>query len=243
MKSFFRSLSFFAKDPVALVYAMIPILIGVLIYSFGFYWAKDLIMAYLEKKAVHYLEADSFSFTMLYFFVKWVFYILSFFVVNWTFVLIISFIAGPFNDLISERVERKLRGKQQRNIKEGFSHLFGKIGFTIINELKKIFFIGFLTTTAVVFGYIPLLTPISLGLSFFLIAIQFVDYSWSRNDLPLRLCVKDLKINFFRYGISGAIYFLLINIPFVNLFIPAVATAQYTILFVDRSLHKLKVQE
>lgn len=225
---FKKSFGFIFKDRVNFIFTMIPVLIGLAIYSFGFYHLYDFVMGWLKSYLEQMVNPDSFWLDILYFFIKIILTVLCFFLVNWTFVLIVSSIASPFNDLISERIEKKMKGVQLESLAKNFSKLFSRFFFTIFNELKKVLFIGTLTILALIFGYIPLLTPIAFCITFILVSVQFVDYTWSRHNLSFRNCLADLIKNVWHYLIAGGLYFFFINIPLLNLFIPALATAHYT---------------
>ncbi len=225
---FKRSFSYIFKDPVNLVFTLIPVTIGIAIYSYGFYHLYDFVMGWLKGYLEGLATSNSIWLDIIYWLVKIILTILCFFLVNWTFVLIVSAIASPFNDLISERIEKKMKRTQLDSLGKNFSKLLSRMFFTIFNEFKKIMFIGILTLLALVFGYIPILTPFAFALTFLLVSIQFVDYTWSRHNLPFRSCVADVTKSIWHYLTAGALYFFFINIPLLNLFIPALATAHYT---------------
>ncbi len=225
---FKRSFGYIFKDPVNLVFTLIPVTLGIVIYSYGFYHLYDFVMGWLKGYLEGMASSDSWWMGPVLFLIKVILTILCFFLVNWTFVLIVSAIASPFNDLISERIEKKIKGIKLDGIGSNFSKLFSRMFFTIFNELKKILFIGLLTLLALIFGYVPILTPFAFALTFLLVSIQFVDYTWARHNLPFRSCVSDVTKNIWHYLTAGALYFFFINIPLINLFIPALATAHYT---------------
>ena len=101
--------------------------------------------------------------------------------------------------------------------------------------MKKVILIFIFTLLAFVFSYIPFLTPISLIITAWLLAAQFVDYNWSRHELPSKLCVRDVKKNMIPYGLSGAFFFFLVSIPGLNLIVPPLATSYYTVYWVRKN--------
>lgn len=233
---FFKAFSHIFKDKVNFILMLIPLLVSALIYTFGFYYIYDLVMEAFKSFITSYVSDNSFIGSSIFFILKSVLMVLGFFIVNWTFVLIASVISSPFNDIIGQRVERKILGKELKSISENFTQMLKKIGFTIINEIKKIIFIAALSILAFSFSYIPFFTPFALLLTFLLIAIQFVDYSWSRHDLAFGKCVKNLKSGIGHYTIAGALYFLFINIPLINLLTPALATAHFSAFYTNKFL-------
>jgi len=147
---------------------------------------------------------------------------------------VVSILASPFNDLISARVERAELGQAQLSFSDATSNMFSKFFKTILNESKKIFVIAILAMMSMLFNFIPILVPISIVLSALLLAIQFVDYSWSRHNLRFGNCMSDLRSNWLRYILSGLVVLVFVSIPVVNIFVTPVASAFYTILWLER---------
>ena len=137
--------------------------------------------------------------------------------------------------MLSRRVEKISKGEQL----ESFSASFSIIGTTFImtlgNEIKKILFILILSLVAFAFGYIPLLTPLSIFISVLLLAIGFIDYSWSRHNIPFKSCVGDLKKNILNYGFGGGFFFILISVPVINLIVSPWATSYFTLLWLENN--------
>ena len=79
--------------------------------------------------------------------------------------------------------------------------------------------------------FIPFLAPIGIFLSALLMSSTFLDYSWSRNDFPLKNCIKNLKDSAFIYAISGLFFMGLFTLPIINLFALPFGVVYYTLLF------------
>jgi CysZ protein len=229
-----QSFKYLFKDKVNFIFMLIPVLIGSIIYYYSFTHLYDFITNYTQTLFLKHISSETLG-TALYWLVKGILVIMGFFIINWTFVLIVSLIASPFNDLISERVEKAYLNSKLPSLGESFSNMLSKIVFTILNETKKILFIGVLSLFSLILSYIPILTPFAVVITFILISTQFVDYVWSRHDLAFKACAKDMMKNAIPYGISGGLFFILINIPFVNLFTPAWATSYMTLFWVKRN--------
>jgi CysZ protein len=221
------------KDKVNFILMMIPVIIGVIIYSFGFWHVYEFLTTTTESYLQNTISSENLG-TVLFWVFKIILFVFGFFLINWTFVLIVSLIASPFNDLISERVEKKHLEQNLPNLSDAFSSMAGKLFFTLFNETKKILFIGLLSVAALIMGYIPILTPIALVITFILVTVQFLDYSWARHDLPFKKCMTDVLKNIIPYTITGGLFFLLINIPFINLFVPAWATSYMTLYWIKK---------
>ncbi len=203
-----------------------PIIFGVILYSAFFYLAYDFIGQKLQPWLVQAFNIDQMGFL-----VRWtlmaIITIIGFFLMNWTFVLVVSLFAAPFNDFLSESISDELEGKPFKRERGFWSDILPFIW----NETKKISVIVFFSFIAFTVSFIPILLPISIWISFMLIAAQFTDYSWSRDRLTTRQCINDMRKNLFTYSLSGAVFFLFISVPMVNLLVPAWATAHFTLLY------------
>ncbi|MBT7609047.1 MAG: hypothetical protein HN576_04785 [Bacteriovoracaceae bacterium] len=214
------------KDKWTLVLSFIPILIGISIYILIGKWlyvdALDWGTNLIETKVQGgWLSALSSIVVILL-------SVFLFFIINWTFVILVSFVAAPFNDMISRRVEKITNGQQPPELTESFKIMFARFGKTILNEIKKIIFLVLLTIIGLGISFV--LPPVGFIISALLYAINFVDYSWGRHDLRFGLCTQNIKNSLIPYTISGAA-FLLLSIPILNLFILPYSTIYYTILF------------
>lgn len=214
--------------------ALIPVFLGILIYIFLGAWVYGTVMA--EGKALidQYITGDTLS-GIVYYLVAAIFTIMLYFLINWTFVLIISLISSPFNDMLSSRVEKMHRGEKLDSFGESFTIIGSKFLSTIFNEIKKIAFILILSIVSLVFGYIPLLTPLSVLITVLLLAIGFIDFSWSRHRLSFGSCFNDLRKHLVGYSFGGGFFFILISVPIINLIVSPLATSYFTILWIKNN--------
>lgn len=238
MKSIGRSFSLAFKmiftDPVNLVLSVIPTLMALAIYFFviiGAYRNSDRLASFFRG----YLESPDQA-TWAARILTAILIIFIFFIMSWTFVLIVGIIAAPFNSLLSSRIEQKL--VQRVIMDESQSHAMEQVksslAQTFKNEFKKIALLIVVGLFAFVINLIPFLYPVGVFLIATLLAVQFVDYSWSRHDLPVSGCLKDVTVNIVPYSLSGAIFLALVAVPLVNAFVPALATSYFTVLWLDR---------
>lgn len=235
------ALRFIFKDPVNFFLFLIPALISVLIYIVvGYYfltssldWAQTLIFKYVVSKNTNMI---------LYYIITGLLMFLFYLLISWTFILIIGLISAPFNDVISRRIEQKMRGvvvsgDKSKTIKQVFSGLVG----TLLNELKKVLVILMITVLATVLNFIPVLYPVALILLALLMSSQYLDYTWSRHDLAAGQCFKDLLKFAPSNALSGMMFLVLIAVPFINALVPAIATSYYTVLWNKRQPKLLNV--
>jgi CysZ protein len=221
------------KDPINLVLAIIPTLIALAIYLFTvvtIYRNSDRFVS-MFRGYIYTAEQA----TLLAKIMTAVLMIFVFFLMSWTFVVVVGIIAAPFNSMLSSRIEKKLTGNViSENKDETFKQISKSIGQTFKNEFKKIILILFVGGVAFLMQFFPLLYPVGLFLVAVLLAVQFVDYSWSRHDLHFGSCLKDVFLNIFPYTASGFVFLILISVPLVNTVVPALATSYYTVLWLNR---------
>ncbi|MDH4468728.1 MAG: EI24 domain-containing protein [Bacteriovoracaceae bacterium] len=218
------------RGPVNSMLTIIPIILGILVYLFIFAFLNDFIMSYTKPFLDKWLGPSSANESTLAWIIFSLLAIFFYFILNWTFVLIISLISSPFNDWLSQRVAKNFvtpKSKVELSISQKIMWLTGFLWM----ELKKILLIGFLTVVALLISYIPLLAIISLVMGFFLVAIQYLSFTWSREELSAGQAMRDLLKNFLSYFLSGAFFFLLVNIPLVNVIVPSLGTVFFTVLY------------
>lgn len=233
---FKESLTIYKKDKWILFFAFIPVIIGALLYgAIGSYLYTD-ILAMGSSWIKNKITSDTFGTFVVYFMVT-ILTIAFYLITWWTFTLIVSVISSPFNDVLSRRVERALLGKEADTLGESLSDIAKGFLSSIFNEIKKISLILVLTIIAFFLSFVPLLTPISMILSSYLMSIAFLDYSWSRKSLRVSACINVLRKGFLVYSLSGFIFLGLVAVPLVQFFVIPLGVIFYTILYTQRSLN------
>ncbi len=229
-QSFFEVLGVVRKDKSILLYAFCPVLIGIIFYALLWTWPFYSIL----KQAKVWVEEQAYlqSWTGLaYYILMGMGLALFWLVISWTFILCVSLVSGPFNDIISARVEKVLKGEPPLSVNDSFWRTLGRIKKVMLNEIKKILCVLLLSFVAFITSWIPLLFPLSIALSALLVAASFLDYNWGRLNIPLKECIEDIKSSIIPYGLSGGIFLFFISIPFINLITLPYAVIYYTILF------------
>lgn len=228
------SIGYILKDKINLTFAAIPLTIGTVLYVLLGKWMYGSVLESGREMIKNKISSGGWG-DFVYWIITAIFTVILFFIINYTFVLVVSVIASPFNDLISSRIEKLEKGEQTDTMGQSFSKMFAKIFKTVFNEAKKITVILFFTVLALLLSFFPFLVPLSLLISSILIAVQFVDYSWARHNLPAGKCFSDVRRNFFSYSLSGGMFLFLISVPIVNLVIPPIATAYFTLLYIRKN--------
>ncbi len=230
VESLKESKDYLFKDRVIFILSLIPVLIGIILYSSLGLWAYSLATTWFQSFIGEHLSTG-FLATVLYYLVSLIMTVLLFFAVNWTFILLVSLIASPFNDFISERIEKKMTGKEVADWGKSLSRIFRTLLSVLMNECKKVLFILFFSLAALLMGYFPILSPFSILLTALLLAVEFLDYNWSRHRLSFRECASNLKKHSGIYLLSGLLFFVLISIPILNLLFLPLAVVYFSVLW------------
>ncbi len=234
LSSFTEAISVFKRDRWVVLLSFIPIIIGIgfylilgnWLYGDLFDWGKSLIESKVSSSWLSFISG----------FIIFLLSVIFYFLINWTFVVAVSFLASPFNDLISQRVENLLEGKKPLPLSESFSVMMKNLGKVIINECKKISLLLFLSLIGFLVSFF--LPPLGFIISALLFSVNFIDYSWSRNNLEFHECIKNIKKSFIPYMLAGGVFLLMISIPIVNLLILPFATVYYTVLYIkNKAIH------
>jgi CysZ protein len=234
IKSFPVALKMIFTDPVNFVLSLFPTLIAFALYIFTvatIYSNSDkfisLFRGYIHTEAHASILAKILAAILI---------ILVFFLMSWTFVIVVGIISAPFNSLLSSRIEQKLvtRVIMDEDQKHAIEQVKSSMMATFKNEFKKLLFLAVMGVFAFFMNLVPILAPVGVFLVATLLAVQFVDYSWSRHDMHFGDCLKDILKNIFPYSAGGLMFLALVAIPLVNAFVPAFATSYFTVLFLYR---------
>lgn len=232
-KAFPLAVKMILKDPVNLFLSMFPTVIALTIYLL----TGTLIIRRFDN-FVSMIRGYVYSpeqANILAYILTAILIIFVFFVMSWTFVVVVGIIAAPFNSMLSSRIEKKLvQHIEGPDKKETMQRIGQGLGQTFKNELKKLIFIALVAGVAFLLNLFPLFYPVGIFLVATLLAVQFIDYSWSRHDMDFGACVKDVTLNIIPYSVSGFFFLLLVTVPIINAFIPALATSYYTVLWLQR---------
>lgn len=238
-KAFPLAINMIVRDPINLLLALIPTVVALAVYIgaiAGIVMNADafgiLVQNYIPAQHVGWVG------TVL----TTIFVIFIFLIMSWTYVIVVGIIASPFNSMLSLRIEAKLLGKATS---ESQNYTFKQMTFglaqTLKDEFQKLFFIILLTGLALLLNLFPLFYPLGLFILSLLMAVQFIDYSWSRHDMRFGKCVMDTLRNSIPYAGAGLFFLVLTAIPLVNSIVPSVGTSYFTVLWLERQKKLLAV--
>lgn len=229
-----ESFGVYRKDKWIFIFSLVPLFIGAGLYSWLGSWLFNDLLTMGKAQIEQYVSSGGWS-QFFFWILAGILTIGFYFLLSWTFVLVVSGLASPFNDIISNRVERAIRGEAAEQVSESFARLMKRLGHTLFNELKKIAFILILNILAFALSFVAILAPISVLISALLMAVGFLDYSWSRKNFSFGACLSDIRTSFFSYGLMGGAFLVLITIPIVNLFALPFGVVYFTVLHVHKS--------
>lgn len=222
------------KDPVNFMLFLIPGILAVVLYLIAGAYALRNGMSFTEVLINKYIISKNAN-LIIYYLVTGVMTFLFFILVSWTFIIIVGILAAPFNSVISDRIERKMRGGLvTKDQSKGLSFVFSGLGRTLWNEVKKLFIILLFTVMAMGLNFIPVLLPVAMILLALIMSAQFLDFSWSRHDLSAGQCIKDITTHLPSNAVAGFMFLLIVAVPIINVLVPALATSYYTVLWIKR---------
>jgi len=213
-------------------FVVIPLLINVVIFS-GAIWMAYSQYQSLMQKLLGWLP------TWLSW-VEWLllpfFALLIMLVIYYSFSIIANFIAAPFNALLAEKVEQKLRGVTSLDA-TGMS-LIVNIGKTLGSEVKKIFYMIKWMPVLILITIIPgvnIIAPFAwLIYGAWMYSLQYTDYPMGNHDLFMKQELPILR-QYRGHALGfGAATTLITIIPVLNFLAMPVAVSGATSMWVSR---------
>lgn len=224
-----QALGYFFKDKWLILLGLVPVAIGIALYSIVGTWMYTDLLA-MGEEWVKGMVSDGALGNFLYAVLIALVTVGLYFLISWTFVLVVSVLASPFNEVISSRVERLILDEKPQDVSESFGRMFKRFVFILMNEFKKVLVIGIFSLVAFIFSFFPIFFPISVFISALLLASQFLDYAWSRHNIKMSDCMGEVRHNLLGYGLSGVGFLFVITIPVINLFALPFAVVYYSAL-------------
>ncbi len=229
-------------------FVVVPLLINIVVFSLGIWlaysefnglmgqmlgwlpgWLPDVIKTGLE-------------------YVLWpLFAALILIAVYYSFTIVANLIAAPFNSVLADRVEQKLKGLPVTE-SQGFKALIGTIGKTLSSETKKLFYMLKWLPVLFIISVIPLVNFIApfawAAYGAWMLSLQYSDYAMGNHELffkdELILLRKNRAVSL---GFGGALTVMMM-IPVLNFFVMPVGVAGGTAFWVKKlsRLHTLTDQ-
>lgn len=214
-------------------FVVIPLLINIGVFSLGIWLAYSQFTGWMEQMLgwlpswLSWLE-----------YLLWpLFATLILIAVYYTFTIVANLLASPFNSLLAERVEQKLKGLPLPESK-GYKALIGTIGKTIMSETKKIIYMLKWLPLLIIISIIPVvnfIAPFAWAIyGAWMLSLQYTDYPMGNHELFIKEELGLLRKNrAASMGFGGTLTVLML-IPIVNFFVMPVGVAGGTAFWVKR---------
>ena len=167
----------------------------------------------------------------------WILLILASLVFCYFFTLLATFIASPFNGMLSARVERLVTGTAPES---GLSRV-GEIGDAVFGEIERLgYYLGRLLTVAFIsllLFFIPVanlaIAPLWFVFGAFMLAFEYLDNPMGNRGMTLDAKLAHLRARRWRHLGFGSVVTLATAIPLANLIIMPAAVIGATLMYLD----------
>lgn len=213
-------------------FVLIPLLINIVIFS-GAVWLAYTKYQELMGRLLDWLPAwlSWIEWLLLPFFA-----LLTMLVIYYTFSIIANFLAAPFNALLADRVERKLRGSS--SVSNSDDSILANIGKTLGSEVKKVLYMLKWMPVLLLITVIPGLNIIApfawLIYGAWMYSLQYADYPMGNHDLFMKDELIILRKNRGHALGFGAATTLITIIPGLNFLAMPVAVSGATAMWVKQ---------
>lgn len=219
--------------PLAALPFVLCLLVYILVIWLGWTWIGGWIDASL-------VEREGWWWRWLGYLLWGVFWIVGLGISVLAFVPLAAIVAGPFNDLLSEKTERLYRGVE---VDEPFSvaALLRSLRVGLVGELKRSATLAILLLLALSLNFIPGIgqiaaTVASTWLTVYYLSLEFTSFSMDRRHYTWERKRGFLRRFRARSVGFGSAAFLIMLVPFVNAFFIPISAVAGTLLFCDTEL-------
>ena len=213
-------------------FVLIPLLINIVIFS-GAVWLAYTQYQQLMAQLLGWLPS----------WLSWVewlllpfFALLIMFVIYYSFSILANFVAAPFNALLAERVEQKLRGASSLEASE--ISLISNVGKTLGSEVKKVLYMLKWMPVLILITLIPGLNIIApfawLIYGAWMYSLQYTDYPMGNHNLFMKDELPILRKHRGHALGFGAATTIITIIPGINFLAMPVAVSGATSMWVKR---------
>jgi CysZ protein len=213
-------------------YVVMPLLINVVLFGgliwFGSSQSEDF-LNWLMPELPEWLQWSEW---LLWF----VFAVTALLILFYLFSALANVVAGPFNALLSEAVERHLKGEVP-NSEGGWKKMLSELLPTIADEVRKLLYLVAWSLPFLVLFLIPVVNLIApfvwLTFSAWMLALQYADYPMGNHGLRAREQKQRLgEKRLMSLGFGGAVTLATMT-PLLNFLVMPAAVAGATAMWVD----------
>lgn len=239
MTNFFVGISYVTRGfslirrPGIRRYVLIPLLINILLFSFGIYWLASEFgswMTWMLNQLPGWLDWLDW--------ILWpIFAISIMIVVFYTFTIVANLVGAPFNGLLAQKLEAQLRGGSADN-SGGMAELMKDIGNSVFSELKKLLYmIGWMIPLLILYLIpgINFLAPFAWALfTAWMMALEYNDYPMGNHGFYFRDVKQKMRAH---RGLAlgfGSATMVMTFIPILNFLAMPVAVTGATAMWVEK---------
>lgn len=235
-----KSIKYFFSHPKIIAYSIIPMFLNLIIYTVIFVITYLKLIGWLEN-LTGISETDAgIWIKLLHIVLLIITFLLLLFICYLLFTVFGGLVSAPFNENISTLVEENIH-----NQKSGNKLSFWKDALLSIKcEIQKLAFYLSILFLIFLLNFIPFIgsaIAFILGIlfSFYYNALDFLDYPMTRKQYTFRTKLRIVqKGKMLSFGF-GAMAFLLMFLPVVNVFMKPVLVVAGTGLFFERKYDEL----
>lgn len=228
-----RAAFFVLRHPSLWPYCIIPLIINIALVVGLVYWMH----AYAHTWFQHHLTSANWFWHVVRVVAEWLSALLVLLAALVAFVIIGSIASVPFNDLLSERVDKIITGWRDTQALS-----WGRKGWhlavTLTQEAKRLSVYGTIAVLLFLLSFIPVLTPFTTAAQLFLaamfFAVDYLSYPLERRGVLMARDKKAFARTHFGASLGfGATMTLIALIPFVNFLFLPLGVVGGTLLFAD----------
>jgi len=230
----FRAARYISRHPSLWKFVLIPFLINTVVFSVSVYFGLN----FFSDTVVALIPTGEAWYWLILYYLSWVVAaVVTAVLVFFSFTVVGNLIASPFNDLLSERTEEKLRG----GISETPFSLRGFMRdarYTLVEEFKKISAFVLAMVFVFAFNLLPgfgtlIYSVLSILITLFFLSVEYTGYIFSRRRVPFREQRRYLLgRKFLMLGFSTGLLVIL-AIPLVQFLCIPMGVVGATLLWVD----------
>lgn len=213
------------RDRTLLLLSVFPIVLSACLYALIFKGLLSLIHAKLLMWTA--LSGSGLLHDLVGFLVTALLFVLMSAAVFFTLAFTTSLLASPFSDWLAERTEVILGHAT------AMPFSLKRMLRVFMVDLRKTLFIAICAVTLTVISFIPVLMPVSVIITPFLVALQFVVYPMSRREKGVRESLSWMRKNLGACFGFGAVVALGFGVPVLSLLLIPTAVVAGTILYCE----------
>ena len=210
------------------IFVLIPLLINSLVFAVAIWLSSKQMGRWIDYILPDWLR-----------WLEWllwpIFAVIFFLVIFYSFTLVANLIAAPFNSILAERIEKKLKGLPAAPV-QGYKSIPSLLLRTFRSEAQKLRYMAKWFIVLIILTFIPIINIVSplawLIFGAWMLAIEYADYPMGNHDLFFDDELKTLKRHKSLSLGFGSGMVLLTSIPFVNFLAMPIGVAGGTALWV-----------